>query len=356
MRKELTLLFILAFGFAGFAQSGFNSGNSVMTTGHDTLLYQSFNYTNFSFDTTMPPGNTFDTAWYAYDNAFLIDGSGSNPSRPAHWFRSYPFWHGDSATELITMASNSWFTPAGTADDWLITPSIYIADTTSKFYWKSASRQTPYYLDGYQILCAAGRNNSLTSFKDTLFTAGEYLSRQSPLVDSGYQYYTFSPGWVQGQNGTYITCAVPAPYCDSARFIGELQPHMVSLKAYAGKTIFLAVHHNSHDDNLISVDDLLVTGTGVMGISEQVRPMELNIFPNPSNGDFQINYALPTSSTVMINIYDMSGKLVKAKSLGLQAEGSQSFVINMSDLSAGHYSLVMQTAVGKSSAHIVLKK
>ena len=356
MRKEITLLFMLAFGFAGFAQTGNNSGNAVATTGHDTLLYQSFNYTNFSFDTTMPPGNAVDTAWYAFDNAFLIDGSGSNPARPNHWFRSYPFWKGDSATELITMASNSWFTPAGTADDWLITPSIYISDTTAKFFWKSATRQTPSYLDGYEIRCAAAGTNALTAFHDTLFTAAEYLSKVSPLVDSGFQYYTFSKGWVQGANGTYITCNVPAPNCDSGRFIGELQPHMVSLKAYAGKTIFLAVHHNSHDDNLISVDDLLVTGTGIMGINEHARTMELNVFPNPSNGEFQINYTLPTPSSVLVNIYDMSGKLVKAKSMGLQAEGSQILTLNLADLSAGHYSLVMQTAVGKSTAHIVLKK
>ncbi|MFI5150356.1 MAG: T9SS type A sorting domain-containing protein [Bacteroidia bacterium] len=354
MRKEITLLFMLVCGFSGFAQRGYTTGNSVTTTGQDTLLFQSFNYTNFSFDTTMPPGHNFDTAWYAYDNAFLIDGSGSTSPRPGHWFRSYTFWKGDSANFLITMASNSWFNPAGTADDWLITPSIYISDTTAKFSWRSATRQTPYYLDGYEIRCSAAGTNSLSSFHDTLFTAGEYLSRVTPLADSSYGPYTFSKGWVQGANHTYIACSVP--HCDSSRFYGELAPHTVSLKAYAGKTIFLAVHHNSHDDNLISVDNLLVTGTGVMGINEHVHAMELNVFPNPSYGDFQLNYTLPTSSSVMVSIYDMSGKLVKAKSMGLQAEGSQTLNINLSELSAGHYSLVMQTAAGKSTAHLILKK
>jgi hypothetical protein len=340
---------------AAFGQAARHTTPTTAGTGTDTLLYQNFDYTSFTFSTAMPGGTGMDTAWYAYDNAGLSDGSGGTTPRPGNWFLSGTMWSGDSTLHHAVMASNSWFSPAGTADDWLITPSIYISDTTAKFSWTSAARQMPRYLDGYEIRVSAASTNALTNFKDTLFTAAENTGfiAGAGHMDSVYAGYTFSKGYVQGMNGTYAACSVP--HCDSARLIGELEPHMVSLKKYIGKTIFIAVHHNSTDDNLISVDNLCVTGTGVMGINEQIQHMVVNVFPNPATTEFQLSYDLPSSSNVIVNMYDIRGQLVKAESKGLQTAGMQTCTLNVSDLAHGTYTLMLQTSAGKSAVKVLVK-
>ncbi len=355
MIKKITLL--AAFAFCVSALSA-QSGKSVSGVGTDTLLYQSFNYTNWTsmYLTTIPPGTANDTAWYDYDNAMLVDGSGGTTARPGNWFAVRPFYWGDT-TMNVAMGSNSWFNPAGTADDWLITRSIFISDASAQFSWKSAVDQTPRYGDGYEIRISSTTNNINTAFTDTAFTAGEFTGFLTPNPDSAkYIYYTYSKGYVQGMNPADVACKAPLPAkCDSAYMVGILTQHTVSLAKYAGKSVYIAVHHNSHDDNLISVDDLLVTGTGSAGIFEHSQAMSVGVFPNPTSDNVQVSYELPTSSSVLVNMYDINGKLVKSTSMGIQASGKQSFVLNVSDLAAGHYNLVLQTALGRSTANVVIK-
>jgi hypothetical protein len=349
MMKKITLFAVLVMAMtSAYAQSA-------LSTGQDTLLYQSFNYTSWVTQSIIgpPSAHATDTAWYTYDRAGWTDGSGQNPARPGYWFQNHgTFWPADSVNNPGIIMSNSWFAPAATADDWLITPNVYISDTTAKLHWKSATRQTPYYLDGYEVRLSTV-SNSDGGFADLLWTGAEYVSRTVALHDSSYAYYTFStPGYVQGLDHTYIGAATPM---DSARFIGKLQPHTVSLAPYVGHMVFVAFHHDSHDDNLISLDDILITGTGVMGIKETINKMALTVFPNPTTDFVQINYNLPTPSSIMVNIYDMAGKLVRSESKGLQAAGQQTLNMAVADLGKGQYSVVMTTAAGKSTAMIVVQ-
>jgi hypothetical protein len=360
MYKKITLVLAMATVMSSaFAQSAQKNTYAVTGTGTDTLLYQSFDYTNWTpmYRTTMPAGLSSDTAWYNYDNAMLIDGSGNTTPRPGNWFPVQPFYWGDTTVQKVALGSNSWFSPAGTADDWLITPSIFLSDTTGKFTWKSAVAQTPRYGDGYQIRISSTTNDIGSAFKDTAFTAGEFTGFLTPNNDSAkYQYYSYSPGYVQGMNPADVACKAPLPTrCDSAYMVGILTPHTVSLAKYHGKSIFIAVHHNSHDDNLISVDDLLVTGTGVAGINEYKQQLAISIFPNPTSDNLQVSYNLPTSTSVLVNMYDVTGKLVKSESKGLQYVGQQTININVSDLARGTYTLVLRTAVGKSVAKVIVK-
>ena len=215
------------------------------------------------------PGNTIDTLWYTFDLDMIPDASLN--SRPNAWYYSSPFASVDNVpTGYIgsfsipdsntVFCASSWNdngeTPAGLEDNWLVSPSVVVG-VNDTLFWKSAPRQTPKYLDGYEVLISTTTNDP-TSFTTVLFTAAEYTSALG-TNDSSFSGYTFAPagGFIHGFDGTYTADNFLA---DSSKLIGVLRPFSYSLSAYAGQTIFIAFHHNSHDDIEISVDDIMIRG------------------------------------------------------------------------------------------------
>jgi hypothetical protein len=70
MIRKITFLAVFAFSSSAlFAQHG----KTFTGVGTDTLLYQTFNFTNWTVISSpnMPPSVKNDTAWYTYDAAML---------------------------------------------------------------------------------------------------------------------------------------------------------------------------------------------------------------------------------------------------------------------------------------------
>lgn len=296
---------------------------------NDTLLYE-----NFDVDPTatwLPVNNGNDLDWVNYDQDGLADAN----NRPQSWY-----W-GDVGFSTIDgldgcLYSSSWLTGFLPGNrNYLITPPIYIADANATLSWASAPYQTPLYVDGYSVLVST-TDNLESSFTDVLFQAGQYLSG----AGASYSAYTFSPGFVHGEDGTYIEFDT-----DSARFIGEQRPFSQSLAAYAGQTIYIAFLHDADDDNLISIDDILVTGT-LVGLNEAAAEISLNISPNPASDRIELSYKLLNSGTVVADIYDVKGSKVMSVNQN-QVAGIQRSNIDVSELSAGLYNVVLTTS-GKS--------
>jgi hypothetical protein len=98
--------------------------------------------------------------------------------------------------------------------------------------------------------------------------------------------------------------------------------------------------------NNIYIDDVLVSEYPV-GIDEAVNytANTLNIFPNPSNGDFLLTYSLPAESSVKISIVDYTGREVFSSNNDFQSTGTHQQQINMSDvrsLNSGIYMVKFQ--------------
>ncbi len=98
--------------------------------------------------------------------------------------------------------------------------------------------------------------------------------------------------------------------------------------------------------NNIYIDDVLVSEYPV-GIDEAVNytANTLNIFPNPSNGDFLLTYSLPAESSVKISIVDYTGREVFSSNNDFQSTGNHQQQINMSDvrsLNSGIYMVKFQ--------------
>lgn len=329
MKKIYTFLFcILLFSLTSSAQN--------------VIISEDFEGDLANIIFSLPSGT--DDTWINADFDLLADGSGSG--RPGEWFQTPGFANVDSSD--IVMASNSWTNSPIPVANYLILPPIHLNDASGMLYWKSAPFQTPRYLDGLQVLVSTTDNFDV-SFLDTLKLFAEYITGDAQPGDSSFSNFTFSDGYVFGEDGTYIEYNG-----DSIRFNGILRPDSVSLASYSGMDIYIAFCHGTTDDNLMSVDDIKVTGNGtIVGVNDpQIIPGELNVFPNPTSDRFKVQYTLTATTYVELELYDALGRQVKVISGGTQIKGPYSFNVDLKGFAAGTYNVVLKTSSGEKSVRL----
>lgn len=294
-----------------------------------------------------PSGN--DITWIDADIDFLDDQSGAG--RDGDWFPTYGFADVDSTN--VVMASNSWTLDAvNPVANYLILPPIQLTAADGMLHWKNAPFQTPRFLDGLQVLVST-TDNLPESFTDTLAYYAEYTDGAALPDDSSFANYNFTPGFVFGQDYTWVEY-----HNDSARFKGILRPDSASLAAYSGQTIYIAFCHGTTDDNLQSIDDIKVTGTGqnlpVVNVNAAVT--NFDVYPNPASDQFRIAYDLVRTGNVRLNVYDATGRLVKGLANATQLHGHYYFDLNTRDWTNGAYSVVLDGPQGKSVVKVNVQK
>ena len=317
MKKIILLLFILSTAFYAKAQN-------------DTLLYDNFDVDNSANWNLFNNGN--DTVWVSLD----LDANMDANSRPGNWYWSPNAFGGFDSTGCVF--SSSWFNSPAACANYFITPPIQIIDGAAVLNWKSAPRQTPRYLDGYQVLVSTTDNYEI-SFTDTLFSAAEYTSGGSA---NGFDFslYGFTPGFQHGADSTYVEFDA-----DSSAFVGLLRPFSVSLAQYSGQTIYICFLHDAFDDNLIALDDILVTGNLSVGINETELLTSATLYPNPSTGIFTINSSINST----FNLYDIFGAHI--------AEYTENTTqIDLSNYANGVYFLKTQQSNKEEIVKLILNK
>ncbi|MES2590680.1 MAG: T9SS type A sorting domain-containing protein [Bacteroidota bacterium] len=331
---------------------------SLASKAQDTLLYESFNFQNFydnyfMVDAIPPPGNVTDTMWYSYDADGFADGSGSN--RDGGWFPTGAFADIDT-TDNVVISSSSWFSTVEVASNWLISSNVQLGEHDTLF-WKSAPFQTPRYLDGYEVRLSTTTNDDL-AFTNLLFTAAEMTVTSSIAGDSSdFANHTFSStlDFIHGLDSTYVEYDSARP--DKA-MTGQLRPFSVALDAFANKNVFIAIHHNSEDDNLISIDDIMIRGTAgnpLASIKENVLDMNLNVFPNPATESAQLNFKLSSETPVTISVNNIAGKLIYSENKGSMVQGRHFANINTAALAKGFYTVTVQTKNGKNTTKLIVQ-
>lgn len=117
---------------------------------------------------------------------------------------------GGGASKAAT--STSWYAPAGTSNDWMITPQITVPATSPYLFFKAMAPDAQ-YPDGYVVkISTAG--NATTDFTTDLLT----------VAAAGQAFETKA----------------------------------INLSAYAGQQIYLAWVNNNNDDFLLYIDDIEV--------------------------------------------------------------------------------------------------
>lgn len=176
-------------------------------------------------------------------------------------------WTGENGN--LVAATTSWFTPAGTADRWLVTPAITLpADSNASLMFKIRAHDDGDFADGYTL-----KISTATASKADLST--DLLVVANAVND----------------------------------IIANVDFTTVDLSAYNGQTVYLAWVNNFNDGNLLSVDDISVDA--VLGIDEFSK-VDVSLYPNPTNNQFKIDFgSLNDTSKIDISIIDISGRLLK---------------------------------------------
>lgn len=333
MNKFFTLLvFVSLFAFSANAQV-------------DTLLFENFNE---PFDTLVDDSDGVvsfalgnDTIWVNFDEDGIMDANG----RPQTWYQSLSGWFDHDSLQGGVLQSSSWLD--GFADgnrNWLILPPIALSaggNANAELSWKSAPFQGPRYMDGYSVRISTTSNDPLAvpyPFTDTVFQACQMVP---PLgSDTTVSTFNFSPGYIHANSFTdwrYYTY-------DAANnaFDGYLEPHTINLSQYAGQTIYIAFVHDADDDNLMAIDDILVMGQAPQVNTQNVTlNAEVKIFPNPVTTNLTLNYNVRQDGDVNVTIMDATGRVVREMNAISTASGQYNENINVADLAAGAYQLVI---------------
>ena len=296
---------------------------------NDTIFFLSFDAPSLPTYFT----NTEDTVSLGVWQNYSFDSIPASNNRPDNWYLEPGFADVDSNNQVLV--SSSWlelFQPGNR--NYLISPGFYLPDASTELSWFSASWHTPVYLDGYPVLLST-TGNARESFTDTLFRAAQYLGALSEPDSTSpipiFNNYRFSEGFIQGYDGTYIEFDG-----DSTDFKGVLQPHSVSLSSYSGDTVHLAFVHDSDDDNLISLDNILLKGTRVIS-QEEIEINPFTVFPNPAHASFNVSFTSKSPGSLKWRIMDLSGRIVLEGVEGAFLPGDYKVLISAGNPPSGNY-------------------
>jgi len=223
MKLILTLVAVLSIATANFSQVVFSADFEDETLGGMTIV----------------------------DNDGLVTSAGVSPFSDA-WTLSNSFIEEAFGITSKVVISNSRYTPAGTADDWLISPPMTIAEAGTAVLWKARALSDDSF-DGMQVRVSTTDNN-IQSFTDVIYSS----SGESP----------------------------------------ELTQRSASLNDYTGQQIYIAFVNNSTDKYLLMIDDIVVkpidpanaTITSFATEPYQLKNQDVGIAINvANNGGFELN-------------------------------------------------------------------
>ncbi|HXC03769.1 MAG TPA: T9SS type A sorting domain-containing protein, partial [Bacteroidia bacterium] len=96
----------------------------------------------------------------------------------------------------------------------------------------------------------------------------------------------------------------------------------------------------------------IVPVTGIQELAFELN--SLNIFPNPSNGIFNLKLDLSQRQHIQIKVYTVMGQLISAESLGMVV-GPVSKQLNLSNCSRGVYFVQVQSDAGMVTRRVVVQ-
>ncbi len=296
----------------------------VILNAQDTLLLMDFNGPDTSLIISGQPSGNNDPYWVNYDSDGLADANG----RPQEWFITSEF--SNANPNNLVFASSSMLTAAQPGNlNYFISPRIDLPITpySPLLTRKSAPFQTPKNVDGYCVVVST-TDNQISSFTDTVFRASQFIGLSadslgiSPIPQ--YNWFEYSYGFVHGFDGTGLPSS---PQQDSTKMVGEQIENRVDLSPYENLQIHIAFIHNSDADNMISIDDIVISTVLPVGNGEIVNSAGIKIFPNPVADVLRVEGI----DEDKYEVYDLLGRLV--------LKGTIEDEINVSGLLAGTYIL-----------------
>lgn len=215
--------------------------------------------------------------------------------------------------------SVSWYVgDEGPSDDWLITPGIEIG-TGSMLSWDAmAITSSGNFRDRYQVFI--GPSNDLEDFAELapVFDTGELGEIDAPtnhslnLAELGFENETI---YVAFRNNT--------PGFDPDQPVGP-----------------------GNGGNELAIDNITVSS--VLSSEEIDVFQNMVLMPNPSAGDSRLSFGLEEPASTVLEITDITGKLISLRNLGNLASGQHIIDLDRSDINPGVYLIRLRTEKGSS--------
>jgi hypothetical protein len=92
---------------------------------------------------------------------------------------------------------------------------------------------------------------------------------------------------------------------------------------------------------------------GIIENSKNSESLSQNV-PNPCNSTTAIQFNLPSSEQVSLDLYDIDGRAVQHILNGINPAGNHQVNINTSSLNAGVYYYTLQTSSGKLTRKMIV--
>ena len=223
-------------------------------------------------------------------NYSIIDNDGLIPDTQVSEYTSAWIVVPDPENILDSVASStSFFSPAGIADRWLITPALPLGAYGNIIEWQAKSKDAS-YPDDYLVMVST-TDAAFTSFTDTI-------------------------GYIIEENFEWATRSVN-----------------LSSKGYNNQTIYVAFRNITEDGFKLFIDDIHVWIEDPASI-EEIAKVSISVYPNPTKDFLNIQ-----SNSVLENILltDLNGNVLI---------DSKTSTLDLSMLNPGFYNLNVKTTQG----------
>ncbi len=196
------------------------------------------------------------------------------------------------------IASNSWYAPVGTSDDWLVSPLIAIpaGATAVNLKWAAVSMGSASFLEDYRVYVSPTGGSAVADFTVLLADINNELSAGSARVQL--------------------------------------------LAGYAGTSIRVAFRNDGIDQYVMLLDNIKVDGTLS---NDEFFSSKFATYPNPANN----NVTISSSENILLSevvITDINGRTVSTNKINNLTEAQ----INVSELTSGIYFMNLTTDSGKA--------
>lgn len=229
------------------------------STAPDTIILERFAFDPVQAMLPFPSG--YDVNWVNYD----MDGEPTFLGFPSDWYWESEINRDSNTTNNYGLTSVSWLEDDSKLNlNWLILPLLEVPDPDYALYWRSASFQGPAFLDGYKVWVSENSNIPESGdFSTLLFEAASMIASNdicAGLTSLNLNCYTFSDGYIHADGFTKSEYFETRYNEDFGVFLhyGFLEPHEVSLAAFAGKEIYIAFLHDALKGNNLQLDDIIV--------------------------------------------------------------------------------------------------
>lgn len=125
---------------------------------------------------------------------------------------------------------------------------------------------------------------------------------------------------------------------------------------YNDSSIYIAIHHNSEDMDVLHLRDIVLRRESV-GIEEQERSA-LSVgkaYPNPASGLVKVEYITRTAHHLHFRLYNLAGNVLLRERIAIARPGKHTFRFDVSEIQPGMYFYEMNNGTSKVTLKLVVK-